>query len=117
MSGRPQPRPQKAKKDKRVLDSLHLERGECCLSNNDCTIRIELHHVLSRAQGGDDERGDIVRLCSYHHEKITRNDVEARVELGAYILIYRQDVIAYICSKLGPVSGDDWLRRRLFIGT
>lgn len=105
-----------AKKNKKLLRSLHLESAGCALASNDCQGAITLHHVLGGKYGREDHVSNIVRLCAYgHHEKITNNDAEARMELGLHILKERPDVIAYVRDRLGPVTGDDWLRRRLFI--
>lgn len=115
MSGKPQPKPQKRKKDKHLLQSIHLERPDCVLAGNECEGRIEIHHVLG-GSNREDHVSNTTTLCTSHHKKITDNDVEVRVELGAYLLAERPDVLAYIRGKFGAISGDDWLRRRLFIG-
>lgn len=111
-------KPRSAKKNRKLLRQLHLERGRCALSNVRCSGRIEIHHILGGAYGRDDHVSNIVKCCSFHHALITANDVEARVELGQYLLRHRLDVIEYVRDRFieqGPEAGDEWLATRLFI--
>lgn len=103
------------KKNSRLLRKMHLERPECSLLSNECNGNIELHHILGGAYGRADDVSNIVSLCRHHHHLITLNDYETRVELGEHLLTHRLDVIEYVRDRLGPISGDEWLERRLFI--
>lgn len=76
---------------------------------------MEAHHVLPRAQQGDDTRDNIVMLDADLHLRVTVNRPEALRTLGAYIEAERPDVIAYLYRKLGE-GALDWMQRRLYIG-
>lgn len=86
---------------------------ECCLCGT--VLRLELHHVYPRGQGGDDVRENLVWLCSAEHALITRNDIAMRRELGRHIAASRPDVEEYVLNKLGFWEGRDWLERRLLM--
>jgi 5-methylcytosine-specific restriction endonuclease McrA len=63
------PRPPKRIKDPALLARLHLEyAGEPCMF---CERRpgTQLHHIISRAQGGDDVRENLAWLCVYCHDE------------------------------------------------
>jgi len=65
----------------------------------DCERRtVEYHHLVSRAQGGDDVAPNIVPLCSLCHKGVT-----ARLSLALKLLAERlqDDEYAYIIVKLG----------------
>jgi hypothetical protein len=112
VSGKPDWRPRSRKRNKHILRRLHLEREGCALCGEQ---PVQLHHVLSRAQGGDDNVYNIVKLCVECHCLITDNDVEKRMELGLHLLRERLDVIDYVRERLGDIPGYAWLERRLFI--
>ena len=60
---------------------------------------IEFHHLVSRAQGGDDVEDNIVPLCSHHHELITFSPGgESTRALGSSLT---DAEYAYVISKLG----------------
>lgn len=82
------------------------------------------HHVLSKAQGGDDVEANIVPASGSGttgcHGLIEAENVTARRVLGEYLVLERYDTIAYVREKLATspgddTAGDDWLARRLFI--
>ena len=105
-------KPELRRRDPDLLRILHLERGECALCGE---VEFELHHVLSRAQGGDDVRENIVKLCAERHGEITHNEEGARRALGEHLLAARWDVLDYLESKLGEEAAREWLARRLFV--
>ena len=43
-------------------------------SNGQVHSRIHLHHVVSRAHGGDDVADNLAPLCPVDHEAVTRRD-------------------------------------------
>lgn len=89
-----------------VICTLDLElRGPDPLYFSLCGPR-EMHHLVARAQGGDDMADNIVCLCQRHHQGVT-----ARAWAELYLLSesLTEQEIAYCQSKLGP----GW-RERLF---
>lgn len=124
MAGRPDPKPQRSKREPiRVVDSLATRRivlrfRECCVCGEPAATG---HHVIAKGgpHYGDDLDGNIVPVCGSGttgcHGKIENGDVEARMAVGLHILRHRIDVILYVQDKLGPDAGDDWLRRRYYI--
>ncbi len=50
--------------------------GPCRARSLDgCAGRIELHHIVPRAQGGDDVSANIAPLCTEHHRTVTSTEV------------------------------------------
>ena len=93
---------------------MHAEPGrECAITGSN--VAIELHHVLPRAQGGDDVRANLVFLHRKVHQAITVNDPVALKLLGEHIWDERADTIAYLVYKLGKDQAVDWMQRRLMI--
>lgn len=109
----PDPKPARRIRDAEILRLLHTDRNkECALTGY--TDDLELHHVLSRAQQGDDVRANLVFLRRDIHRRITSNDRVALRMLGDYIQHERPDTMEYLRWKLG-VGAADWMRRRLLI--
>ncbi len=78
--------------------------------------RLELHHILPRAQRGDDVRANLVWLAAEHHRRITVNDEDARRRLGEYLRRERPDFYVYLVNKMGsPIMARDWIKRRLLV--
>ena len=65
---------------------------------------VEYHHVVSRAQGGDDVGDNIVPLCSLCHGDVTRR---FQPSLGVLAVSLSEAERAYVVGKLGP----DGMRR------
>lgn len=59
---------------------------------------IEYHHLLSRAQGGDDVAANIVPLCESHHRLIT---TRSPYMLKVLAELLSDAEYAYIVGKLG----------------
>lgn len=61
--------------DTKLIETILEEQG-CCLVGltgrfGDCFGNNRLpHHIKSRGSGGADERGNIIRVCLGHHQKI-----------------------------------------------
>lgn len=92
---------------------LHTDRSkECALTG--VTTNLELHHVLSRGQGGDDVRANLVFLVRDVHLRVTANDPVVLRWLGEHIRDHRPDTIEYLNWKLGE-RAPDWMRRRLLL--
>jgi len=80
-------------------------RTECygpCLICGDAW-RVELHHVISRAQGGDDVPANLVPLCAEHHRRITEHVGLARVDLRHS---FSPETIRYCVMKVGAARFD-----------
>jgi 5-methylcytosine-specific restriction endonuclease McrA len=108
------PKPQARIKDPDLMRLMHAEpTRECAVTGS--TLHIELHHVLPRAQGGDDVRENLVFLHRIFHQAVTVNDPVALKLLGEYIWAERADTIAYLVFKMGKDRAVDWMRRRLMI--
>lgn len=61
-------------------------------------VRIEYHHLVSRARGGDDVEDNIVPLCRDCHEAITRRK-SMQMQMLARSLTDAE--YAYVVGKLG----------------
>ncbi len=71
-----------------------------------CTDRpSELHHVVSRAQGGDDTADNLVPLCARCHLLVTVMDRDALLALGRSLSLPERTYAAR--RKSG-----EWLRQR-----
>ena len=101
-------------RDTDLMRLLHAERTkECAITG--ATDRLELHHILSRAQGGDDVRANLVFLHVRVHQAVTVNDPVVLKMLGEHVWNERPDTVAYLVYKLGKDQAVDWMRRRLLI--
>lgn len=103
-------------RDPALIRILHLDPTKECVL---CGVveRLELHHVLPRAQGGGDVHDNLVFLCHECHRRITVNDVVARRLLGEYLTDHRPDILTYIRDSFpSPEQGNSWLERRYFVG-
>lgn len=72
----------------------------CCdpATNGRLYGRIQLHHLLSRAQGGDDVVENIVPLCPECHERVTRRCADECLALADNL---EDGEYAYLIGKLG----------------
>lgn len=115
MSGAPHPKsaqlkrgPKRGKRFK--ADSLEwaairaVKFGPCRVrALGGCEGRIELHHLLPRAHGGDDCSANVAPLCTKHHKNVTSPAVKAELARNLTDAEY-----AYIVDKLGE-GGIEWL--------
>lgn len=68
-----------------LIEEILDEQG-CCLIGLDghygkCFGNDRLpHHIKSRGSGGGDERGNILRVCLRHHQKIHNGLIPKRVQ-------------------------------------
>lgn len=72
-----------------------LRRETCWICGEPWT---ELHHILSRGQGGDDVIEDLAPLCASCHRRIEARDVQARAALRGALMPTN---LAYLHDKLG----------------
>lgn len=108
------PKPKQRIKDPDLMRLMHAERTkECAITGS--VLHIEIHHILPRAQGGDDVRANLVFLHRTFHQAVTINDPFALKLLGDHVWDERPDTIAYLVYKLGKDQAIDWMRRRLMI--
>lgn len=63
-----------------------------------CDGTLQLHHLVARAQGGDDVAENLAPLCDLHHGLVTRYVPPALEALAESLTIAEQ---AYIAGKLG----------------
>jgi 5-methylcytosine-specific restriction endonuclease McrA len=72
----------------------------CCDpgSNGSQWGKIQMHHLVSRARGGDDVADNIVPLCLGCHDQVTREAPIAREILAANLT---DAEYAYVVGKLG----------------
>lgn len=77
----------------------------------------ELHHLIPRSQGGDDQNANLVPLCHDCHSKVTRYDREACAALRANLQwrdpkgahpLESGDEYAYMVGK----KGEGWVEDR-----
>jgi 5-methylcytosine-specific restriction endonuclease McrA len=72
----------------------------CCdpISNGHGFPVVEFHHLVSRAQGGDDVADNVIPLCNPCHEQVTRRNP---VDLGCIRVSMTDGEYAYVVGKLG----------------
>lgn len=75
----------------------------CCdpASNGSKFSKVHMHHVVSRARGGDDCADNIVPLCPDCHEKVSQLDREHLAVLAASL---EDAEYAYVVGKLGEAG-------------
>ena len=75
----------------------------CCDpgSNGSQWSKIQMHHLVSRAQGGDDVPANIVSLCQTCHAAVTTRDKAALRTLAARL---NDAEYAYIVATLGEAG-------------
>jgi HNH endonuclease len=61
--------------------------------------RVEFHHLVSRAQGGDDVPPNIIPLCPICHADVTDRRGSRRLHIAASLT---DEEYAYVVGKLGP---------------
>jgi len=64
------PKPQR-EENLELIEALFIEQGHCMLVFNKygrCWGSECMHHIKSRGSGGDDVRGNLIRLCIHHHQ-------------------------------------------------
>jgi hypothetical protein len=76
------PKPQRVK-SREILDII-FEEQECCLVGlhgkyDSCYGDECLHHAKSKGSGGGDVRGNLIRVCLKHHQKIHNGLVPRKV--------------------------------------
>lgn len=62
----------------------------------------ELHHLVSRAQGGDDVEANLVSLCTPHHTKLEAGDMHVAMRLRLHLSELER---AYVAGK----KSQEWL--------
>jgi len=97
-------------KDPDVFKDFHAQGHDCVSCGHGAVI--EAHHILSRAQGGDDTRANLVPLCQECHRALHGNPyrtfgvkidaTHVRRALARYIDSEAgQDTRWYLTGKLG----------------
>lgn len=94
--GDPKP-PARVRANSAAWKKLHADCWGPCLICGD-TWRVELHHLVPRAQGGDDIKANLVPLCAEHHRRVTEH-------VGLTCVDLRQSLspehIRYCVDKVG----------------
>jgi hypothetical protein len=63
---------------------LKLDNYKCRYSG--CTRQeLQVHHIIPRSQGGKDTEWNMITLCYYHHDLITRNKLSDEFILGLHL--------------------------------
>lgn len=123
-------KPEARIRDPDLLRSLHLEWHECALCGsvglpvadspnpeNLMYIGLSLHHILKHPR--DDVRGNLVMLCGHGtagcHGLVEAHDKRTLSLLGRHVLLHREDVIAHLDQRLGPVAAQEFLGRELLV--
>ena len=109
MTVKTDPKPRKRyRASKEEWADMHLAfRGSRCWV---CKWRAftELHHILSRAQRGDDVVINIAPLCSEDHRRITDNEPAALAALRSNL---NPANLSYLQDRLGD-RWEAWLDRK-----
>lgn len=85
--------------------AIIAEKGGPCrvcadpASNGRVHGHIHFHHLVGRAQGGDDVAANIVPLCAGCHDAVTANDASALLSLT---LALTPAEAAYVAAKRRP---------------
>lgn len=115
------PKPLARERNPDVFKRLHAIGGDCLACGSS---RVELHHILSRARGGDDIEANLIFLCPGCHGAYHGNPY--RGAFGAYFTAgtvqsaigrYLQheagdDARNYILRKLGAEAGALFLEQQ-----
>ncbi len=57
--------------DKELVKQIMAEQKHCLITDYDSHRGEDCpHHIISRGAGGDDVRGNIIRVCLHHHQMI-----------------------------------------------
>ena len=115
-SYKPDPKPEKRKKNAKAMRDQHV-RGIFCVV---CGEGGNLHHLLAKgdpAASGDDVPSNFAGLCgsgtSGCHGLYHAGDDWVCRALGLYVLNERPDFVFYLQGKLGEEQARSWLQRRL----
>ena len=46
---------------------LHRDQGRCQIDGDHSSYRLRIHHIVPRAEGGDNNPDNLISLCWYHH--------------------------------------------------
>lgn len=85
-------------KQRQALRAEKLNGRECRMTVFTGTPATELHHLVPRSQGGDDEADNLIPVCSSCHRNITNNN---RYALQRLATLLTDAEYAYIIGKLG----------------
>lgn len=78
------PKPAKRVRDKDVFREFHEAKPRCVCCGEG--FRVQAHHLLSRAQGGDDVAANLVALCWLCHGALHgQNDRAVTRALARYL--------------------------------
>lgn len=59
---------------------LARDNYTCQCSLKGCVVRLEVHHIKFRSQGGSDNPNNLITLCSKHHKMIHEGKIELKVK-------------------------------------
>jgi hypothetical protein len=96
------PKPRKRIRDSKALRDFHAANPRCILCGSS---QVEAHHILSRAQGGDDVRQNLIALC--HADHMALHGQPYREEYGGKRItpeIVRRRIGTWILSEEGIES-------------
>ena len=106
---RPDPKPERRVRDREVLRRFHRLGRECGSCGHG--VGVEAHHIVSRAQGGDDVLANLFPLCAGCHGAIHGQPYTAYgVRVDARHV--RHAIAAFIRSEAGD-DARNYLYRKL----
>jgi hypothetical protein len=119
VSGPSDPKPAASEKDSAAVRAFRLRMDECenprCRRSN---VALSVHHVLYGADGRHDDERNFLALCGDGvagcHGGAHHADPEVLRGVGEAIAA-RQDILAFVCERLGADRGRDYLRRRYYL--
>ena len=59
---------------RRLKDEMHLRDGYTCRSCGLVSMKLELDHIINKAQGGTDDESNLQSLCAECHKKKTQKE-------------------------------------------
>ena len=108
----PDPKPLKAVKDRYVFVLFHDQKPSCLACTNQPGFKVDAHHLISRAQGGDDVLNNLIPLCVSCHRAYHNGNQAARRSVARFLRSDAgSDHCAYLISKLGPFAAEGWVLR------
>lgn len=111
------PKPVKRVRDAEVMMDFHASRPSCLACTNQPGFNVEAHHVLSRGQGGDDDLGNLVGLCTSCHRALHNGNKSPRRSIARFLRSEAgSDHCAYLIRKLdnertGGFSAEAFIQR------
>jgi cytochrome c553 len=106
----PDPKPKKRIRDKAVYEDFHAIWRACLACTWERTV--EAHHMLSRAQGGDDVLSNLLPLCRSCHRAYHNGNRHPRLAVAKFLRSEAgEDHRDYLNLKRGPFGAEHFAQK------